>query len=99
MQHVDGIIRIVPLCIVALVVAVLFEMYKDQIEERMQPMSDWLKERKWSWVIPVAILVLLSFPPLFGHEIVQLILGLAYPLGEALGIACAGAIIGEAACL
>ncbi|KAH9214077.1 hypothetical protein DL95DRAFT_390027 [Leptodontidium sp. 2 PMI_412] len=65
----------------------------------MKPVSDWLKAREsWSWTIPTAILVILSFPPLFGHEIVQLIVGLAYPLGVALGIACAGAVIGEAAC-
>lgn len=92
--------RIVPLCIVAIVFAVLFEVYKDDFERWMKPVSDWLKAREsWSWTIPTAILVILSFPPLFGHEIVQLIVGLAYPLGVALGIACAGAVIGEAACL
>ncbi|KAG4431910.1 hypothetical protein IFR05_012609 [Cadophora sp. M221] len=90
---------IVPLCIVAIVFAVLFEVYKDDFERWLKPVSDWLKEREsWSWTIPTAILVILSFPPLFGHEIVQLIVGLAYPLGVALGIACAGAVMGEAAC-
>ncbi|KAH7390081.1 hypothetical protein BKA64DRAFT_725269 [Cadophora sp. MPI-SDFR-AT-0126] len=90
---------IVPLSIVALVLAILFEVYKDDFERWLKPVSDWLKEREsWSWTIPTAILVILSFPPLFGHEIVQLIVGLAYPLGVALGIACAGAVIGEAAC-
>ncbi|KAL2062177.1 hypothetical protein VTL71DRAFT_6443 [Oculimacula yallundae] len=90
---------IVPLCIVAIVFAVLFEIYKDDFERWLKPVSDWLKAREsWSWTIPTAILVILSFPPLFGHEIVQLIVGLAYPLGVALGIACAGAVLGEAAC-
>jgi multidrug transporter EmrE-like cation transporter len=85
---------------VAIVFAVLFEVYKDDFERWLKPVSDWLKVREsWSWTIPTAILVILSFPPLFGHEIVQLIVGLAYPLGVALGIACAGAVIGEAACL
>ncbi|CZS91704.1 uncharacterized protein RAG0_02220 [Rhynchosporium agropyri] len=90
---------IVPLCIVALVFAVLFEIYKKDFERWLKPVSEWLKEREsWSWTIPTAILVILSFPPLFGHEVVQLIIGLAYPLGVALGIACAGAVLGEAAC-
>ncbi|KAJ5050811.1 uncharacterized protein L3040_002680 [Drepanopeziza brunnea f. sp. 'multigermtubi'] len=90
---------IVPLCIITIVFAVLFEIYKDDFERWMQPVSDWLEAREsWSWTIPTAILVILSFPPLFGHEIVQLIVGLAYPLGVALGVACAGGVIGEAAC-
>ncbi|KAI9047206.1 hypothetical protein LZ554_008660 [Drepanopeziza brunnea f. sp. 'monogermtubi'] len=90
---------IVPLCIITIVFAVLFEVYKNDFERWMEPVSDWLKEREsWSWTIPTAILVILSFPPLFGHEIVQLIVGLAYPLVVALGIACAGAVIGEGAC-
>ncbi|CZR67892.1 uncharacterized protein PAC_17791 [Phialocephala subalpina] len=92
---------IVPLGIVAIVFAILFEVYKDDFEKWVKPLSDWLaapSREAWTWVIPTAILVILSFPPLFGHEIVQLIVGLAYPLGVALGIACAGAVLGEAAC-
>jgi hypothetical protein len=92
--------RIVPLGIIAIVFAILFEVYKDDFERWIKPLSDWLKAREaWSWVIPTVTLVILSFPPLFGHEIVQLVVGLAYPLGVALGIACAGAVLGEAACL
>ncbi|TVY62926.1 Golgi apparatus membrane protein TVP38, partial [Lachnellula suecica] len=91
---------IIPLCIVAIVFAVLFEVYKSDFERWVKPLTDWLREREaWSWTIPVAILFILSFPPLFGHEIVQLIVGLTYPLGVALGIACAGAVLGEAGCL
>lgn len=57
---------------------VLFEVYKKDFERWVRPLADWLKERKaWSWVIPTAILVILSFPPLFGHEIVQLIVGVS----------------------
>ncbi|KAF8847179.1 hypothetical protein BDZ45DRAFT_666092 [Acephala macrosclerotiorum] len=92
---------IVPLGIIAIVFAILFEVYKTDFEKWVKPLSDWLaapSRESWTWVIPTAILVILSFPPLFGHEIVQLIVGLAYPLGVALGIACAGAILGEAAC-
>lgn len=93
------LIWIVPLCILAIVLTVLFEVYKSDFERWVKPLTDWLREREaWSWVLPVVILFILSFPPLFGHEIVQLIVGLTYPLGVALGIACAGSILGEAGC-
>lgn len=90
---------IVPLAIVGLILAILWEKYKDDFERWAQPLVNWLDEREaWSWVIPVAILTILSFPPLFGHEIVQLVVGLAFPIGVAIGIAVAGAVLGEAAC-
>ena len=69
----------VPLGILAIVLSVLFEVYKTDFERWVKPLSDWLKEREtWSWVIPVAILFLLSFPPLFGHEIVLLVVGVSF---------------------
>lgn len=72
--------RIVPLCILALILVILFEVYKDDFERWVQPLADWLKKREaWSWVIPVVILFILSFPPLFGHEIVQIVVGVSQP--------------------
>jgi hypothetical protein len=68
----------VPLGILAIVIAVLFEVYKKDFERWAKPLTDWLREREaWSWTIPVAILFILSFPPLFGHELVQLIVGVS----------------------
>ncbi|CAD6571353.1 MAG: Tlg2-vesicle protein [Cyphobasidiales sp. Tagirdzhanova-0007] len=90
---------IVPLVALAIALVILFEVFKTDFERWAQPLTRWLQARiRWSWIIPVAILFVLSFPPLFGHEIVQLLVGLTYPLGIAIGIACAGAILGEAAC-
>jgi hypothetical protein len=67
-----------PLGILAIALAVLFEVYKSDFERWVKPLSDWLKARKaWSWVLPVAILFILSFPPLFGHEIVLLVVGVS----------------------
>jgi hypothetical protein len=68
--------RMVPLGILLIVIAVLFEVYKTDFERWARPLTDWLRAREsWSWVLPVVILIILSFPPLFGHEIVQLIVG------------------------
>ncbi len=74
----DMIYRIVPLGILALVLVILFEVYKDDFERWVSPLTKWLRDREsWSWVIPTVILIILSFPPLFGHEIVQIIVGVS----------------------
>lgn len=68
----------VPLGIFVIVLCVLFEVYKSDFERWVKPLADWLREREsWSWTLPVVILVVLSFPPLFGHEIVQLVVGVS----------------------
>lgn len=70
--------RVIPLLIVLLILAILFEVYKSDFERWVTPLTDWLDDREaWSWVIPVVILVVLSFPPLFGHEIVLLVVGVS----------------------
>lgn len=75
-SYADISYRMVPLGILLIALAVLFEVYKTDFERWAKPLTDWLRAREsWSWVLPVAILVLLSFPPLFGHEIVLLIVG------------------------
>jgi hypothetical protein len=69
---------VVPLGILAIVLVVLFEVYKSDFERWVRPLTNWLRKREaWSWVIPVAILFAISFPPLFGHEIVLLIVGVS----------------------
>lgn len=69
----------VPLGILAIVLCILFEVYKSDFETWVSPLANWLREREaWSWVIPVAILFILSFPPLFGHELVQIVVGVGY---------------------
>lgn len=71
------------MAILIIILCVLFEVYKDDFERWVEPLTKWLRERNaWSWVIPVVILIVLSFPPLFGHEIVQLIVGVSYQLGD-----------------
>jgi hypothetical protein len=40
-----------------------------------------LQQLKYGWLIPVAILFVLSFPPLFGNEIVMILVGVVWGLG------------------
>lgn len=61
----------VPLAILVLIIIILFEVYKSDFERWVQPLTNWLSARKsWSWLLPVLILIILSIPPLFGHEVV-----------------------------
>lgn len=45
-----------------------------------------LQQLKYGWLIPVAILFVLSFPPLFGNEIVMILIGLVWGLGVGFAI-------------
>jgi uncharacterized membrane protein YdjX (TVP38/TMEM64 family) len=47
------------------------------------------------WLIPIAILIIISFPPLFGHELVALLCGVIYGLWIGFGIVAAGTFLGE----
>ena len=47
------------------------------------------------WAIPIGILFVLSFPPLFGGEVICLLCGLVWGLWVGFGIVCAGTFIGE----
>lgn len=47
------------------------------------------------WAIPIGIMFVLSFPPLFGNEIVHVLCGIVWGLWIGFGIVCAGTFIGE----
>ncbi|KAF8142640.1 hypothetical protein K438DRAFT_1635008, partial [Mycena galopus ATCC 62051] len=47
------------------------------------------------WLVPIAVLIVMSFPPLFGQEIVAMLCGVAWGLGKGFGIVAAGTILGE----
>lgn len=50
---------------------------------------------KFGWVIPIVVLFVISFPPLFGHEIVAVLCGLVWGLWIGFGIVAAGTLLGE----
>lgn len=49
-----------------------------------------MKNLPGGWGIPIAVLVILNFPPLFGQEIVCLLCGLVWGLWWGFGIVAAG---------
>ncbi|KAF8313090.1 hypothetical protein DL93DRAFT_2059421, partial [Clavulina sp. PMI_390] len=49
------------------------------------------------WAIPIGILAILSFPPLFGHELVDIMVGVVWGVWKGFLIAAAGHLLGEIA--
>jgi uncharacterized membrane protein YdjX (TVP38/TMEM64 family) len=79
----------------ALVVGTLFIFYHDQIVHAIQPAANWMHNFKFGWIIPIAIFFVISFPPLFGHEILAIVCGLVWGVWIGFGIVAAGTFIGE----
>jgi len=67
----------------------------DIIEQKLRPWSEQVRDLPAGWLIPIGILILISFPPLFGHEIVALLCGVVWGLWIGFGIVAAGTFFGE----
>ncbi|OSC97850.1 hypothetical protein PYCCODRAFT_1447767 [Trametes coccinea BRFM310] len=81
--------------IVCLVGVILFTVYHKQIVAWLRPAADWMHDLPYGWTIPIGILFVISFPPLFGHEIVAILCGLVWGLWAGFGIVAAGTFLGE----
>lgn len=71
------------------------QLYHKQILEWLKPMAEFLRDLPGGWSIPIGILIVLSFPPLFGQEIVCVLTGVVWGLWVGFGLVCAGTFIGE----
>ncbi|WQF88834.1 Putative SNARE associated golgi family protein [Colletotrichum destructivum] len=81
---------------IAIVVATVFiSLHHDDVVQKLRPFSEKVRSLPGGFLIPIAILVLISFPPLFGHEIVALLCGVVYGLWIGFAIVAAGTFIGE----
>ncbi|KAL1738582.1 hypothetical protein HDZ31DRAFT_4945, partial [Schizophyllum fasciatum] len=81
---------------VIIVMFALITIYHDQIVDWMRPVAEYLRDDlSFGWVIPIAVLFVISFPPLFGHEIVAVLCGLVWGLWIGFGIVAAGTFLGE----
>ncbi|KAK6197683.1 hypothetical protein LQW54_010692 [Pestalotiopsis sp. IQ-011] len=83
------------LMIVIAVITVLITIYHDKVVEILRPFSAKVRDVPAGWLIPIAILIIISFPPLFGHEIIGLLCGVVYGLWIGFAIVAAGTFLGE----
>lgn len=92
----ETIIRFVILAVVLALVILLIH-YKTPIINALSPSAEKLRDMTGGWLIPVAILVVISFPPLFGHEIVAILCGVVWGIWIGFGIVALGTLLGEIA--
>ncbi|KAF8339675.1 uncharacterized protein EI90DRAFT_2907774 [Cantharellus anzutake] len=76
-------------------IIILMSVFHRQIVDWLTPFSRDLKKLPAGWVIPIIILFVLSFPPLFGHEIVAILCGVVWGLWVGFGIVAVGTLLGE----
>ncbi|KAK0187210.1 hypothetical protein F5146DRAFT_1063939 [Armillaria mellea] len=81
--------------VIILTLTALMTLYHKQIVDWLTPVSKWLHDIKFGWLVPIGILFVISFPPLFGHEIVAVLCGLVWGLWIGFGIVAAGTFLGE----
>ncbi|WWC62743.1 uncharacterized protein I303_105340 [Kwoniella dejecticola CBS 10117] len=81
--------------ILIVVVVALMAFFHHSIINWLSPFVKKLRELKAGFVIPAAILFVLSFPPLFGNEIVIVLVGLVWGLGKGFAIVVVGVGLGE----
>lgn len=61
----------------------------------IRPVADKIVNTPGAWAVPVAALIVVSIPPLIGHEIIILVVGVLWGLWWGFAIAVAGTFIGE----
>ncbi|KAJ4376931.1 Tlg2-vesicle protein [Didymella sp. IMI 355093] len=81
--------------IAILIATVFLTLRHDEVVAKLRPFSEKVRDLPAGWLIPIAILVIISFPPLFGHEIIALLCGVVYGLWIGFAIVAAGTFIGE----
>ncbi|KAH9925871.1 snare associated Golgi protein-domain-containing protein [Epithele typhae] len=84
---------VVTLVLIGAVIA--FVALQSTIINAMKPATNWLLNTPGAWTVPIGIMIILSFPPLFGHELVALFTGVVWGPWVGFGIVAAGTILGE----
>ncbi|KAF8601590.1 hypothetical protein BDV93DRAFT_495724 [Ceratobasidium sp. AG-I] len=80
---------------ILIAITIVIAVFQDKIVKALIPAAEWVKKTPAGFLIPTAILIILSIPPLFGAEIVHLLCGFTYGLWPGFLVVCAGTIIGE----
>ncbi|KAK4182050.1 snare associated Golgi protein-domain-containing protein [Podospora australis] len=80
---------------IIIVLTVIITIYHDDVVKHLRPFAQKVRDLRAGWLIPIVILIVISFPPLFGHEIIALLCGVVYGLWIGFGVVAAGTFFGE----
>jgi len=83
------------LLLVIIILSSILSSYHTKVALYLKPYQAQIRAASWSWIIPTILLIIVSFPPLFGHELIILISGMIWGLWIGFAIACAGTFLGE----
>ncbi|KAJ7723444.1 snare associated Golgi protein-domain-containing protein [Mycena maculata] len=96
-QTIKENIRYLAILLLALSPVIVILLLHTQIVDALHPELDWLNNTKYAFLIPAALLIIVSFPPLFGHELINILCGVAFSFPRAFGIIAVGSLLGEIA--
>ncbi|KZP17663.1 hypothetical protein FIBSPDRAFT_933877 [Athelia psychrophila] len=82
-----------------LVILIAFAILHDAIIKGLQPEATWVHDCKGGggFAIAIAILIVLSFPPLFGAEFIAILCGVVWGVGIGFAVVITGQFLGELA--
>ncbi|KAN0133420.1 SNARE associated Golgi domain containing protein [Lactarius tabidus] len=83
------------LAVLVTTITLFLTVFHHQIVDKLTPLAHKVKALPGGWSIPIVILFILSFPPLFGHEIVAILCGIVWGLWLGFAIVAAGTFLGE----
>ncbi|XAO23099.1 hypothetical protein I312_101877 [Cryptococcus bacillisporus CA1280] len=83
--------------IIAGTLTVLITVKHHAVVDFCRPITEKIRSWPAGWLIPIAVLIIVSFPPLVGHEIIGILCGLVWGLWVGFAILAAGTFLGEIA--
>ena len=78
--------------------AILAAIFRDAILLYIDPRRDAILSTPFSWLVPVAVLIAVEFPPLAGHSAIAVATGAIWGFKLGILIVCAGTLVGEILC-
>ncbi|VDC01184.1 unnamed protein product [Peniophora sp. CBMAI 1063] len=81
--------------LIGLTLLILSVVYNSKILQWLAPIGEKWRALPGGWLIPIAILIVLSYPPLFGQEVICTVCGVVWGTGLGFAIAAAGTVVGE----
>ncbi|KAK7028299.1 hypothetical protein R3P38DRAFT_2703867 [Favolaschia claudopus] len=76
----------------------LISILREKIVDGLEPLTDWIKDNNPAGAaIIIGAMIIVSFPPLIGHEILAVLCGVSFEFGEACLVDALGTVLGEVA--